>query len=120
VYTYVTLALPVREQHEADCAEQADPHHPLVALNPSLVTFREEADRAQGCREEDLQGQDRVDLSDKLHANREGRFCDGAAKLGFISWMLLSWRYTWCTYLEVIGHIVVLRPGISRDRFGLV
>jgi len=89
VYTYVALALPVREQHEADCAEHADPHHPLVALNPSLVRFREEADRAQGGCKKDLQGQDCVDLADELHANREGRFCDGAAELEIISWMLL-------------------------------
>jgi len=92
VYTYVALALPVGEQHEADCAEQADPHHPLVALDPSLVRFREEADRAQGRREEDLQGQDRVDLANELHADREGRFCDGAAKLVVVSWMLRSSR----------------------------
>ena len=85
MYTHVALALPVSEQHETDCAEQADPHHPRVGLDPSLVRFREEADRAQGCREEDLQGQDRVDLSDELHANWEGCFCDGAAELGVVS-----------------------------------
>ena len=79
--TYVALALPVGEQHEANCAEHADPHHPLIALDPSLVRFRKEADRAQGCCKEDLQCQDRVDLANELHANREGCFCDGAAEL---------------------------------------
>jgi hypothetical protein len=42
--THVALALPVSEQHESDCAEHADPHHPLIALYPFLVRIREEAD----------------------------------------------------------------------------
>jgi hypothetical protein len=37
-----------------------------------------------------LQGQDRVDLANELHANREGCFCDGAAELGVVSLMLRS------------------------------
>jgi hypothetical protein len=83
--TYIALALPVCEQHESDRAEHADPHHPLVALNPSFVRVREEADRAQGGREEELQGEDGIDLSNKLHANRKGCFCDGAAELENVS-----------------------------------
>ena len=81
MYTHVALALPVGEQHESDCAEDADPHHPLVGLDPSLVGHREETDRAEGSGEEDLHGENGVDLSDELHADREGGFCDRAAEL---------------------------------------
>jgi hypothetical protein len=79
--TYIALALPVCEQHKSDCAEDADPHHPLVALDPCLVGVREETDGAKGSGEEDLHGENGVDLSDELHADREGCFCDRAAEL---------------------------------------
>ncbi len=65
----VTLAFPEREQHKADGAEEGDPHHPLVTLDPIFVRLAEEAHGAQTCREEELDGEDGVDFADELHAD---------------------------------------------------
>ena len=65
----VTLAFPEREQHEADGAEERNPHHPLITLDPILVRLAEEAHGAQGGREEELDGEDGVDFADELHAD---------------------------------------------------
>ena len=83
--TYIALALPISEQHESDRAKQADPHHPRVGLDPSLIGFREEADRTKSSRKEDLQGQDRVDFANELHADWECCFRNGAAELWIVS-----------------------------------
>lgn len=34
---WVGLALPERQEHEANGAEERHPHHPLIALDPCLV-----------------------------------------------------------------------------------
>ena len=36
---WVALAFPEGEQHEADGAEEGDPEHPLVGLDPGAVGF---------------------------------------------------------------------------------
>jgi len=76
VSTHITLALPESKQQEGDRAKQADPHHPLVTLNPIFVRLREEADSTQPSREKQLDSKDGVDFANELHANRKGCFCD--------------------------------------------
>lgn len=77
----ITLALPVRQKHEADGAKQRHPHHPRVGLDPVSVAGGEEGDAREGHGHEDLDGQDAVDLADKGHADVECRFVDGTTKL---------------------------------------
>jgi hypothetical protein len=52
-----------------------------VALDPNLVSLAEEADGAQGCGSDELDGEDAVDLADKLIANIDRGFSDRASKL---------------------------------------
>lgn len=52
-----------------------------MALDPVLVRIAEEADGAQGCSSDELDGEDAVDLADKLVANIDCGFSDRASKL---------------------------------------
>jgi len=79
--THITLPLPKRKQHEANRAKQANPHHPLIALDPIPVRLGKEAHSAQSSREQQLHRQNGVDFTDELHADGQGGFCDGAAEL---------------------------------------
>ena len=72
----VGLALPEGEEHEGDGAEEAAEHHPGVGLDPCFVALVEEGDGGDDGGEEELDGQDGVDLADELHADGEGGFCD--------------------------------------------
>lgn len=57
------------------------PDETRMALNPRLVSIAEEADGAQGCRGDELDGKDAVDLADELVANIDRGFGNRAAKL---------------------------------------
>ena len=48
----IALSLPECEEHEAYSAEQADPHHPRVALDPVSVAIGEEGDGGERSRGE--------------------------------------------------------------------
>jgi hypothetical protein len=50
-------------------------------LDPVLVCIAEEADGAEGRSSDELDGEDAVDLADKLVANIDGGFSDRASKL---------------------------------------
>jgi hypothetical protein len=50
-------------------------------LDPVLVCIAEEADGAEGRSGDELDGEDAVDLADKLVANIDGGFSDRASKL---------------------------------------
>lgn len=52
-----------------------------MALDPVLVCIAEEADGAESCSSDELDGEDAVDLADKLVANIDGGFGDRASKL---------------------------------------
>lgn len=52
-----------------------------MALDPVLVCIAEEADGAEGRSSDELDGEDAVDLADKLVANIDGGFSDRASKL---------------------------------------
>lgn len=78
---WITLPLPERQEHEPYGSEERDPEHPLVCLNPVLEGFGEEGNGGEDGGQEELNGQDGVDLADELHSDREGGFCDGAAEL---------------------------------------
>lgn len=66
---WIALSLPKCQKHKPDRSEQRNPHHPLIRLDPVLVGLREEGDGTEGGREEELYGQNGVDLADELHAN---------------------------------------------------
>lgn len=77
----VGFALPVGQEHEADGAEEGEPHHPAVGLDPGLVGRAVHACHTEGGGEEELCGEDGVDFADKGHADWEGGFGDGGAVL---------------------------------------
>lgn len=94
----VALALPVRQEHEPDRAEQGHHHEPEVRLDPSAVRVAEERDCAQHRGQKNLDGsawyqrlleqvdisehlQDGVDLANELHPDREGALPNRAPEL---------------------------------------
>lgn len=52
-----------------------------MALDPGLVCIAEEADGAEACSGDELDGENAVDLADELVANIDGGFSDRASKL---------------------------------------
>ena len=52
----VALAFPESQQHEADGAEEGEPHHPLVGLDPGAVGGGEEGYGGEGGGKEDCVG----------------------------------------------------------------
>ena len=69
------------------------PDEALMALDPGLVPFVEEADAADAAGGDELDRQDGVDLADELVADIDGGLGDGAAKL------------------EVVRDVVLAAPG---------
>lgn len=60
----VGFPLPEGQEHEADGAEERDPHQPLVALDPGLVADTEEGDGAEDCGSEELDGSMKLVLAE--------------------------------------------------------
>lgn len=103
----VGLALPVCETHEDHRTEELDykvsydvslpeafekrmlgvyatyrnPDNSLVGLDPFLVTLAEEGDGADAGGNDDLEGEDGVDLAHELVADVDGRLCYRASEL---------------------------------------
>lgn len=112
---WIALPLPVSEEHEADGAEERDPHHPAVGLNPAPVRDGEEGDGGEDGSEQELDGENRVDFADEGHANVDGRFRDGATKLYSICETCGRRREWEATYLEVIRNIVVFTSRRTQE-----
>lgn len=58
-----------------------DPDHGGVGLDPCLVVFAHEAEGADETGDEQLDGQDRIDLADELVSDVDGGFSNGSAEL---------------------------------------
>jgi hypothetical protein len=58
-----------------------DPDKPWVGLNPVLVAFAHEAEGADAAGNEELDGEDGVDLADELVADVDSRLGYRAAEL---------------------------------------
>lgn len=118
----IGVAFPVGEEHHADGAEHLsqgayissqnqgrrtgtrkptatyrDEHQSGMVLDPRLVALTHKAQCAHEPRHQQLHGQDRVDLADKLIADVDGRLGDAAAKL------------------EVIGQVVIAVQAAARN-----
>ena len=114
----VGFALPEGEEHEADGAEERDPHHPLVRLDPFAVGVGEEGDGGEGGGEDELDGEDGVDFAHEHHPHRQRGFGDAAAEFEVVRdivvfcsrlaghWLLLllvaGWR------LGVVGLLIMV------------
>lgn len=91
----VGFSLPEGQQHEADGAEERDPHHPLVALDPGLVAVAEEGDGAEDGGGEELDGSTELVLAElaemvwgvKERLTRWRRLC-GRTACGLGGWPL--------------------------------
>lgn len=106
----VAAALPERQEHEPDGADERHEHQPRVCLDPGAVGVAEEGDAAEDGGEKELDGsvfiiswlastspavrlipsilgekgryvQNRIHLADELHADRQRALRNGAAKL---------------------------------------
>lgn len=99
-----------------------DPDHGGVGLDPCLVVFAHEAEGADETGDEQLDGQDRIDLADELVSDVDGGFSNGSAEL---EGTLLAREERWScfegsAYLEVIGDLALAVPRGTAKEEGIV
>ena len=82
------------------------------------IAFGEERKTREASSEEELDGQDAVDLADKGHADVDGGFGHRAAELRtLLESPGFSGEHVW-THLEIIGNVVIFFSWSSVAAFG--